>query len=121
MPTVQVFNNQRTQHLNMPGLTVQGGDIVQPFAASFTKHFSVLDCNFLKRFKTISRKARANNLYRGCASPGHLDQHLGPFYEAGLAAGGTCEGPAGPRAFTPTAYAIRGESITTPKAATALG
>ena len=27
------------------------------------------------------------------------------FHEAGLAAGGTCEGPAGPRAFTPTAYA----------------
>ena len=27
------------------------------------------------------------------------------FHEAGLANGGTCEGPPGPRAFTPTAYA----------------
>jgi catechol 2,3-dioxygenase-like lactoylglutathione lyase family enzyme len=27
------------------------------------------------------------------------------FHAAGLASGGTCEGPPGPRAFTPTAYA----------------
>ena len=27
------------------------------------------------------------------------------FHEAGLANGGSCEGPPGPRAFTPTAYA----------------
>ena len=27
------------------------------------------------------------------------------FHEAALAAGGTCEGPPGPRSFTPTAYA----------------
>ena len=27
------------------------------------------------------------------------------FHEKALAAGGTCEGPPGPRSFTPTAYA----------------
>jgi catechol 2,3-dioxygenase-like lactoylglutathione lyase family enzyme len=45
----------------------------------------------------------ANGGTIGFAAPDRKAVHA--FHEAALAAGGTCEGPPGPRSFTPTAYA----------------
>lgn len=45
----------------------------------------------------------ANGGTLGFAAPNRKAVHA--FHEAGLKNGGTCEGPPGPRSFTPTAYA----------------
>src|SRR5215470_10198290 len=45
----------------------------------------------------------ANGGTVGFAAPDRASVHA--FHEKALAAGGTCEGPPGPRSFTPTAYA----------------
>ena len=45
----------------------------------------------------------ANGGTVGFAAPDRASVHA--FHGAALAAGGTCEGPPGPRSFTPTAYA----------------
>ncbi len=45
----------------------------------------------------------ANGGTIGFAAPSRKAVH--EFHEAGLKNGGTCEGPPGPRSFTPTAYA----------------
>jgi len=45
----------------------------------------------------------ANGGTIGFAAPDRKSVHA--FHEAALKAGGTCEGPPGPRTFTPTAYA----------------
>jgi catechol 2,3-dioxygenase-like lactoylglutathione lyase family enzyme len=45
----------------------------------------------------------ANGGTIGFAAPDRAAVHA--FHEKALAAGGTCEGPPGPRSFTPTAYA----------------
>ena len=45
----------------------------------------------------------ANGGTLGFAAPSRKAVHA--FHEAGLKAGGTCEGEQGPRSFTPTAYA----------------